>query len=413
MTPQIVIRTYLTLMLGNTFAASLIWGINTIFLLDAGLTNLEAFAANAFFTVGMVLFEIPTGVVADTLGRRASYLMGTITLAISTILYVILWQMHAPFWEWAVVSMLLGLGFTFFSGAVEAWLVDALQGTGYKGSLESVFGKGQAVSGVAMLAGSVAGGVLAQVWGLGVPFVLRGVILIVMFAVAFKLMRDIGFTPERSKQPLKEMRKLLKTSIRYGFGNPPVRWIMLAAPFASGVGIYAFYAMQPYLLQLYGDPKAYTIAGLVAALVAGAQIAGGFAAPHIRKLVRRRTSALVLATVLSAGSLILVGSFGVFWVVLVLVALWGLIYAAVMPIRQSYLNSLIPSKQRATVLSFDSLMGSAGGVVTQPVLGRVADVSSYGMSFVAAGLIDLLAVPFLLLARREKAAGDFHEEKKK
>ena len=62
-------RIYLTLMLGNTLAASFSWGINTIFLLDAGLSNLEAFAANAFFTAGMVLFEVPTGVVADTFCR--------------------------------------------------------------------------------------------------------------------------------------------------------------------------------------------------------------------------------------------------------------------------------------------------------------------------------------------------------
>ena len=60
-------------MLGNTLAASLIWGINTIFLLDAGLSNLEAFAANAFFSAGMVLFEVPTGIVADR--RRAARLL--------------------------------------------------------------------------------------------------------------------------------------------------------------------------------------------------------------------------------------------------------------------------------------------------------------------------------------------------
>ena len=77
-------RTYLTLLLGNTLAASFIWGINTLFLLDAGLSNLEAFAANAFFTAGMVIFEIPTGVVADTWGRRTSYLLGTLTLSAST-----------------------------------------------------------------------------------------------------------------------------------------------------------------------------------------------------------------------------------------------------------------------------------------------------------------------------------------
>ena len=70
-------------MLGNTLAASLIWGVNTLFLLDAGLSNLEAFAANAFFSAGMLIFEIPTGVVADTVGRRASYLLGTVTLAVN------------------------------------------------------------------------------------------------------------------------------------------------------------------------------------------------------------------------------------------------------------------------------------------------------------------------------------------
>ena len=69
--PRSIQRTYLLLLLGNTLAASFIWGINTIFLLDAGLSNLEAFAANAFFTAGMVLFEVPTGIVADTVGRRA------------------------------------------------------------------------------------------------------------------------------------------------------------------------------------------------------------------------------------------------------------------------------------------------------------------------------------------------------
>ena len=64
-------RTYLVLTLFTTLATSFIWGINTLFLLDAGLSSTAAFAANAFFTVGMVLFEVPTGVVADTWGRRA------------------------------------------------------------------------------------------------------------------------------------------------------------------------------------------------------------------------------------------------------------------------------------------------------------------------------------------------------
>ena len=84
--------TYLILLLLHTLAASFIWGINTLFLLDAGLSNTQAFTANAFFTAGMVIFEVPTGVVADTRGRRMSYLLGTVTLSIATLLYLLLWR---------------------------------------------------------------------------------------------------------------------------------------------------------------------------------------------------------------------------------------------------------------------------------------------------------------------------------
>jgi MFS family permease len=405
-TPRTIVRTYLLLMLGNTLAASLIWGINTIFLLDAGLSNLEAFSANAFFTAGMVIFEIPTGIVADTIGRRFSYLLGTVTLSAATLLYVLLWYVEAPFWQWAVVSILIGLGFTFFSGAVEAWLVDALTATGYTGEMERVFGRGQVVAGTAMLVGSVAGGFIAQQTNLGIPFVLRGVILVVMFAVAFRLMHDTGFTPERGGRPLAEMRKVASASIDYGWRVPAVKWLMVEALFTGGVGIYGFYALQPYLLELYGDPQAYQIAGLVAAIVAGAQILGGVAAPWIRKLFHRRTSALITTSALGVAALALIGVIESFWAVIALIVVWALLFAASMPIRQTYLNGLIPSRQRATILSFDSLMESSGGVWAQPVLGRAADVWGYAPSYVMGAGISLLALPALVLSRRQNAPAD-------
>jgi MFS family permease len=405
-TPRTVQRTYLLLLLGNTLAASLIWGINTIFLLDAGLSNLEAFAANAFFTAGMVLFEVPTGIVADTVGRRRSYLLGTLTLSVTTLLYVLLWQLEAPLWPWAVVSLLLGLGFTFFSGAVEAWLVDALTATGFTGALESVFSRGQVVSGAAMLAGSVAGGVIAQQTTLGVPFVIRGAVLVVMFAVAFRLMHDTGFTPAKGGRPLAEMRRIAGASIDFGWRVPAAKWLMVESLFTGGVGIYAFYALQPYLLELYGDPDAYQVAGLVAAIVAGAQILGGLAAPWIRGRFHRRTSALIATAILGVLILALIGLVEDFWAVIGLVVVWGLLFAATMPIRQTYLNGLIPSRERATILSFDSMMASGGGVWTQPALGRAADAWGYAPTYLLGAAISTLAVPCLALSRRENAPAD-------
>jgi MFS family permease len=399
-------RVYLTLELLHTLAASFIWGVNTLFLLDAGLSNAEAFAANAFFTAGLVLFEVPTGVVADTRGRRTSYLLGTLTLAASTLLYLWMWRISAPFWAWALASALLGLGFTFFSGAVEAWLVDALAASGFDGKLESVFAKGEIVQGAAMLGGSVAGGAIAQATNLGIPYVLRVVVLALTFLCAFVWMRDLGFTPSGGKRPLAEVKRILRGSIQHGLANPPVRWVMLAAPFAGGVMIYAFYAMQPFLLELYGDEEAYAIAGLAAAIFAGAQILGGLSVSQVGRVFRRRTSVLLAGG--ASGSVILatIGLLPTFWTVLALLLLWSLLVSAVTPVRQAYLNGLVPSDQRATVLSFDSMLASSGGVVFQPVLGRAADAWSYPASYLLAAAIDALALPFLWLARRQETGAD-------
>ena len=403
---RVVQRTYLLLTLLTTLAASFIWGINTLFLLDAGLSNTEAFAANAFFAVGQVIFEIPTGVVADTRGRRLSFMLGAGTLLLSTLLYLVMWNMQAPFWGWAIASALLGLGFTFFSGATEAWLVDALGATGFKGDLESVFGRAQVIGGGAMLVGSIAGGFVAQATDLGVPYIVRAALLGVTLVVAWWFMHDLGFTPERGVTPVTAVRTVISGAVDGGLRNRPVRWLMLAAPFSVGVGFYAFYALQPYLLELYGDPNAYGIAGLAAAVVAGSQMVGGLTVPLVRRFFRRRTDALILAGVLTVIFLVLIGLTDSFWVAVMLMTAWGIIGAIEEPFRRAFINGLIPSQQRATVLSFDSLIGSAGGVVAQPALGRTADVFGYPASYVVSAAIQALAVPFAFLARRENAVSD-------
>jgi len=405
-TARSVLRTYYALTLVTALATSFIWGINTLFLLDAGLDNAQAFTANAFFTLGEVLFEVPTGVVADTRGRRFSYLLGAGTLLLSTLLYLAMWELRAPLWGWAVASIVIGLGFTFFSGATEAWLVDALRATGYDGTLEHAFGRGQAIFGGAMLVGSVAGGIVAQITSLGVPYVIRAALLGLTLLIAWRFMRDLGFEPQRDLSPLRAVRNVVRGSIDGGFRNPPVRWLMLAAPFTAGVGIYVFYASQPYLLQLYGDPTAYTVAGLAAALVAGAQMLGGLGVSRVRRFFRRRTTALVLGGVLTTILLVLIGLTHSFALALLLLAAWCLTFALTSPFRQAYINGVIPTEQRATVLSFDSLMGSAGGVVAQPALGRAADVYGYGTSYVIAGCVSAIALPFVWLARRTRSSSD-------
>src|SRR5262245_24632971 len=292
--------TYLVLSQFIWLPTSLIVGVNTLFLLDGGLTNVEAFAANAIYTLGLVLFEIPTGIVADTWGRKTSYLLGAVIQLVGNLVYFWMWHTKGPFWGWAIASLLLGFGYTFFSGALEAWVVDALKHAGYDGDLDPIFARNQIVSGVAMLVGTIAGGFIAQIAALGTPYLVRAGVQAASVIVAAVVMKDIGFTPERATGLVEQVKGLAAAGWKYGIKNRPVRWVMLAAPFYMGTGIYGFYAAQPYLLELFGDHQAIGIAGIAAAGIATTQVAGGFAVPYIRRIFPRRTHILLACAALTA-----------------------------------------------------------------------------------------------------------------
>ena len=181
---------------------------------------------------------------------------------------------------------------------------------------------------------------------------------------------------------------------------------MIASPFTAGVGVYAFYALQPYLLEVAGDDTAYALAGLAAAIFAGSSILGGLLAPVVRRWVRRRTTVLIASVAVSSAVLVSFFFVDALWLAIVLLAAWGLTTSVAQPAQRSYLNDMIPSQQRATVLSFQSLLGSAGGIGTQPALGRAADLQGYGFSLMIGGVISAAALPFLALSRRERHPAD-------
>ena len=157
MTSQRIIRTYLGVAATTTLAQSLIWGVNTLFLLSVGLDIFQVMLVNAAYTVAQVIFEVPTGVVADTVGRRMSYLLAVGTILVSTLLYVGFGVAGYGIWPFVAASALLGIGYTFYTGAVDAWMVDALHSVGYEGRLEPIFARYGIMFGVFMLIGTTLG----------------------------------------------------------------------------------------------------------------------------------------------------------------------------------------------------------------------------------------------------------------
>lgn len=414
-----IIRSYYLITGLFNLAASLIWGVDTLFKLHAGLDIFQVMLTNAAFTFGMVVFEIPTGVVADTLGRRVSLILCIVTLLVSTLLYVATAWWHWGFWSFMGTSVLLGLGYTFYTGAVDAWLVDALKATGYTEGMEPIFARGQMVFGAAMLVGTLGGGFLGQL-DLAVPYLVRSATFLPLLAVAWIAMPEFGFTPralEWRRVPA-EMRRVFVEGLDFGLHHPVVRPVMLASLVGMSFMIFGFYSWQRYFLDLLGRELVW-VSGLVAALLSLSMIAGNALVQPASRVVRTRTGILAGAVVVEMIAVIVAGASGFlfphpigFFVALGSYLVYGVALGMGGPVKQGYLNAHIPSAQRATIISLDSLFADLGGVIGQSGWGYLAKMKSIGEAWLYSGATLILAVPLYWIARKnDKSLDSFQAER--
>lgn len=400
---QRIIRTYYAITGLFNLAMSLIWGIDTLFKMGVGLDIQQVLLTNAAFTLGSMVFEIPTGVVADTVGRRVSLLLCLATLFVTTLLYVAIAWRGWGFWAFAWVSVFLGLGYTFYTGAVDAWLVDALKATGYTEPLEPVFARGQMFFGGGMLVGTIGGGLLGQI-RLDIPYLVRAAIVVPLFVLAWRGMPELGFTPralELRRVPA-ELRRVFVEGLSYGFKHPVVRPVMLASLVGMSFMIFGFYSWQRYFLDLLGKNLVW-VDGVISSLVGLSLIAGNALVAPLSRAVRTRTGLLMVSVAAQAALVVACGLLTNFYVVVSLYLLYGVAIGLAMPVKQAYLNAHIPSAQRATIISLDAMFGSSGGVIGQSLWGAVARTRSIGVAWMWSGVTLLVGIPLYWMAgQRER-----------
>ena len=399
-----IIRTYLGVAATTTLAQSLIWGVNTLFLLSVGLDIFQVMLINAAYTVAQVIFEVPTGVVADTIGRRVSYLLAVAIILVSTLLYVGFGLMGYGLWPFAAASALLGVGYTFYTGAVDAWMVDALHSVGYEGRLEPIFARYGVMFGIFMLIGTTLGGLLGQI-DLWIPYVARAVVLVPAFLLGLLVMRDLGF----KGRPLTlgsfggETRRIAAEGVTYGLRDKVVRFIMFSSLVQGVFFMYGFYSWQKYFLDLLGRDLVW-VTGVIAALVGLTQIFGNLLVGRITARVPDR--GLILMVCSGVTTLAVIGAALVqqFWIAVPLYLVSTRAFGISMPVKQGWLNSRIPSQQRATIISLDALFGDGGSTVGQVGLGYLSQAVSIPVAWLVGGVILGASVPLRAVARRAERA---------
>jgi MFS family permease len=407
MPTKTIIRTYLLLTGLYTLSASLIWAVNTLFLLHRGRLDIfEVFVVNAIFAAATAVFELPTGLVADTRGRRLSFLLSVVLLLAGTLGYAAAAALGGGIVLFAAMSMVLGLGFSFYSGAMEAWLVDALTAAGFTGTLDGVFARAAFTSGAAMLIGSVGGGLLGTI-DLSIPYLVRALLLAGLLAIGLVSLRDLGFSPPApdSRTPWTGMASLAYASLRYGWRSPSVRLLVAASSTLALFTSWGFYSWQPYFLALAGRDAAW-VTGILAAAISTAAMAGNAVVEWLGRYCARRTTLLAWAVLIHAAAALGVGLATSFWTAVLFYLLVNAAVGVFQPVRQAYLHQMTPGPQRATVASFDSLVSNGASTAGQMALGYLARAESIAAGYAVGGALTFAAFPVVALLRSRRDAAD-------
>ncbi|HEY5541106.1 MAG TPA: MFS transporter, partial [Coriobacteriia bacterium] len=276
-----------------------------------------------------------------------------------------------------------------------------------------VFARGQQAGSAAMILGSLAGGLLGNI-NLVIPYLVRAGVLVLAFVLVLFLVHDTGFEPRALHFSTfgEESTRILRSGTKYGWNSPVVRPLMFVSAVTGIAGMFVFYSWQPFVLQLLGDPKAVWLLGVVQAVASLITIGGAsLVGVVMRSGANRRSPARVLAVGALASA---AGVFGIAAVGLAklppgalpaaiaigLWFVWNLMFGLLGPVRSGFINDHIPSAQRATVLSLDSLFGDAGGSVGQPILGWIATVVGLPIAWALSSAALLGATPIYLLAGR-------------
>jgi MFS family permease len=256
------------------------------------------------------------------------------------------------------------------------------------------------VTGAAMLVGTIGGGFLGQV-DLALPYVLRAALLAAVFVIAWVVMHDLGFEPRAvaADELPGEIARNARAGVEYGWRQPNLRLLILASTVQMSFVMWAFYAAQPYLLDLL-DSDAIWVSGFVAAGIAFATILGNQIVTFASRYCGKRTTLLLAAAGLQSAAAIVMGLTGSFWIAVAGVLLLSVSLGITGPVHSAYLHQVVPSEQRATVVSFDSMLASGGSIGGQVGLGALGEARSVGAAFVVGGAATAAAIPLLGRLRR-------------
>jgi len=360
--------------------------VYVLFLLRSGFSLAQYGLLDTMWYVGSVLFEVPTGALADRLGNRASLLLALVSQALSFALIA----MARSFGAMAVAFLLWGLASAFETGTYSAFLYDSLKEAGREGEYGVVYGRTATLQILASALGALIGGYLGGA-RLQIPLWASAVIPLLLCPLVWSFREP---QVERAVEPSYGLH--ISESVRYVSRRPLVTLLLFYIA-AMGAVVWALRMFYQPLMDSYGVPVPWMGAlylGFKLSMAAGSQVSGA-AVQRLGVSAVYAAPALLVVAVLGLGGIATPWAIGLIFVIFFVEGLYT-------PALNAWLNQNIPSGKRATIISLAMLLSCVISTLVNTPLGRIADVVSLQAAFVAIGVGTLVCMGLIVARLRRE-----------
>lgn len=364
--------------------------------LEMELSPLQLVLTGTALELTAFLTEVPTGVVADVYSRRLSIIIGTLLMGISFFIFIV------PSFPIILLSqVVLGVGWTFVSGAESAWITDEIG----ESAAGRAFLRRSQVGQVVTIVSIIAAVGLAMI-DLRIPLVLAGVMFLLNTAYLLAFMPETGFSPapKDERETFGSMIRTTREGVRTIRGRPVLITLMAIifvwGAFSEGFDrLWTFHLLENFNLPELGELDMIVWFGVIG-------IVSNFIGMFVTEYVRRRVDTdnqIAIAHALIRFNTVLIAGLVVFALaghfMIALAAYWiaGAMRGVTIPLRDAWINKGLNPRVRATVISMTSQMDAIGQIAGGPGIGVLGN--RFGVR-VALTLSALILTPVLGLYRR-------------
>jgi MFS transporter, DHA1 family, quinolone resistance protein len=394
--------TYIVNQTVHWFIPGMFTPVMVLLLLDGGLGLVEVGTVLALYSGTVIVLELPTGGLADAIGRKRVYLAA---LCVSMLAVSIIMFGHDLLF-FAFGFIVYGVARALSSGSIDAWFVDEFKRENPGGDLQKALGKANTFIPLGLALGALVGGLLPTLFGdsaasltgasrYSATLLVMLALMVVQFGLTSVMIKENFVEADRKGVAggFREVPNVLRDAIRFGIRDRNTR-LLLTAAMALGFTLFSLELLwQPQLKGIIGSDSQSWIFGLVAAgyfvmaslgsLLSG-KVCDLFKGNLFLALLAMTTGVSIAIAVMALQNGI-IGFVVLYFIVYLMIGLIGSPHAA------AY-NAGIPSEKRSTLMSFDSLVTQLGGVISSIVLGFVSGAYSIQAAWFIASLVLFIAL---------------------